>query len=72
MGYRWNGKIIESSNVEDRKNWNSNFGQFVLSGSSLVSFTTFDKGTLEQKLERVILIIGLVLYFGFGINPLFW
>lgn len=58
-----------SSNVEDRRGETQNFGSRT-SGSSMVALLPLIKALLGTKIGRVILIVGAVLYFGFGINPL--
>ncbi|WP_148570439.1 KPN_02809 family neutral zinc metallopeptidase [Aliarcobacter cryaerophilus] len=58
-----------SSNVEDRRGETQNFGSRT-SGSSMVPLLPLIKALLGTKIGRVILIVGAVLYFGFGINPL--
>ena len=58
-----------SSNIEDRRGESQSFGGSSR-GSSIVSLLPLIKSLLGTKIGRIILIIGLVLYFGFGINPL--
>ena len=58
-----------SSNVEDRRGETQNFGSRT-SGSSMVALLPLIKALLGTKTGRIILIVGAVLYFGFGINPL--
>ncbi len=58
-----------SSNIEDRRGESQSFGNSSR-GSSIVSLLPLIKSLLGTKIGRVILVIGLVLYFGFGINPL--
>ena len=58
-----------SSNIEDRRGESQSFGNSSR-GSSIVSLLPLIKSLLGTKIGRIILIIGLVLYFGFGINPL--
>ena len=58
-----------SSNIEDRRGESQNFGNSSR-GSSIVSLLPLIKSLLGTKIGRIILVIGLVLYFGFGINPL--
>ena len=65
---RWENNR-RSSNIEDRRGESHNFGGNSR-GSSIVSLLPLIKSLLGTKIGRVILIIGLVLYFGFGINPL--
>ncbi len=65
---RWENNR-RSSNIEDRRGESHNFGGNSR-GSSIVSLLPLIKSLLGTKIGRVILVIGLVLYFGFGINPL--
>ena len=58
-----------SSNLEDRRAEGSNFGSR-LSGGSIMSLLPIVKTLLGTTIGRVILVAGLVLYFGFGFNPL--
>ncbi len=58
-----------SSNVEDRRGETQNFGSRS-SGGSILSLLPIIKTLLGTTIGRVILIVGAVLYFGFGINPL--
>ncbi|MDX9815219.1 MAG: neutral zinc metallopeptidase, partial [Sulfurimonadaceae bacterium] len=65
---RWENNR-RSSNIEDRRGESHNFGGNSR-GSSIVSLLPLIKSLLGTKIGRIILVIGLVLYFGFGINPL--
>lgn len=58
-----------SSNIEDKRGETQSFGSRT-SGGSILSLLPLIKSLLGTKIGRVILIVGLVLYFGFGINPL--
>src|SRR5574344_603552 len=58
-----------SSNIEDKRDETQSFGSRT-SGSSMVALLPLIKALLGTKIGRVILIVGAVLYFGFGINPL--
>ena len=65
---RWENNR-RSSNIEDRRGESQSFGNSSR-GSSIVSLLPLIKSLLGTKIGRIILFIGLVLYFGFGINPL--
>ena len=65
---RWENNR-RSSNIEDRRGESQNFGNSSR-GSSIISLLPLIKALLGTKIGRVILVIGLVLYFGFRINPL--
>ena len=65
---RWENNR-RSSNIEDRRGEPQSFGNSSR-GSSIVSLLPLIKSLLGTKIGRIILVIGLVLYFGFGINPL--
>ncbi|AYJ80123.1 hypothetical protein AN286_08080 [Aliarcobacter cryaerophilus ATCC 43158] len=65
---RWENNR-RSSNIEDKREEKQSFGSSSR-GSSIVSLLPLIKSLLGTKIGRIILIIGLVLYFGFGINPL--
>jgi len=58
-----------SSNVEDRRDETQNFGSRT-SGGSILSLLPLIRTLLGTKIGRIILIIGVLLYFVFGINPL--
>ncbi|QKF59373.1 neutral zinc metallopeptidase [Aliarcobacter lanthieri] len=58
-----------SSNVEDRRGETQNFGSRT-SGSSMVALLPLIKALLGTKIGRIILIVSVVAYFIFGINPL--
>ncbi|WP_198304371.1 neutral zinc metallopeptidase [Arcobacter vandammei] len=58
-----------SSNIEDRRNESQSFGSRT-SGGSIVSLLPIIKSLIGTTFGRIILVIGAVLYFGFGINPL--
>jgi len=65
---RWeNGR--KSSNIEDKRGESQNFGSRTTK-SSVVSLLPLIKTLLGTKIGRIILVIAVVLYFGFGINPL--
>ena len=65
---RWENNR-RSSNIEDRRGESQSFGGSSR-GSSIVSLLPLIKSLLGTKIGRIILVIGLVLYFWFGINPL--
>lgn len=58
-----------SSNVEDRRDEQQSFGSRT-TGGSIVSLLPLIKTLLGTKIGRIILIVGVVAYFVFGINPL--
>lgn len=58
-----------SSNIEDRRDETQSFGSRTNAGS-ILSLLPIIKTLLGTTIGRVILVIGVVLYFGFGINPL--
>ena len=58
-----------SSNVEDRRDETQNFGVRT-SGGSILTLLPLIRTLLGTKIGRIILIIGVLLYFVFGINPL--
>ena len=58
-----------SSNIEDRRDESQSFGSRT-SGGSILTLIPIIRTLLGTTFGRIILVIGLVLYFGFGINPL--
>ncbi|RXI24955.1 KPN_02809 family neutral zinc metallopeptidase [Aliarcobacter trophiarum] len=58
-----------SSNIEDRRGESQSFGTKTRSGS-IVSLLPIIKTLFGTTIGRIILVVGAVLYFGFGINPL--
>lgn len=59
----------QSSNIEDRRDEQQNFGSKI-SGGSIVSLLPLIKTLLGTKIGRIILIVGVIAYFVFGFNPL--
>ncbi len=58
-----------SSNVEDRRGESQKFGS-KMSGGSIVALLPLIKNLLGTKIGRIILIVGVIAYFVFGLNPL--
>lgn len=65
---RWENNR-RSSNVEDKRDDKQSFGSNTNMGSA-AAFLPIIKMLIGTKIGRIVLIVGLIAYFGFGINPL--
>lgn len=58
-----------SSNIEDRRGETQNFGSKTNAGN-IGALLPILRMLIGTKIGRIVLIVGAVLYFGFGLNPL--